>query len=162
MFVRACVVYLYLRVLPPALGVSYLFETCGFVFHLHTCARLCFHIGTACVFAVVSLCVYCVALLCLCQWLHVCKAYYMKSEVVEPGAGASEFICIHSTACLSSEPILITSSSGLLQRCTYSLSVKNGLLVVHSCRFDNSLSLACQKSLHVVLFCYQVRALLLY
>lgn len=45
----------------------------------------------------------------------------MKSEVVEPCAGASELICIHSTACLSSEPILITSSSGLLQHCAYSL-----------------------------------------
>lgn len=45
----------------------------------------------------------------------------MKSEVVEPCAGASEFICIHSTACLPSEPILITSSSGLLQHCAYSL-----------------------------------------
>lgn len=47
----------------------------------------------------------------------------MKSEVEEPSGGASEFICIHSTACLPSEPILITSSSGLLQHCKYSLSL---------------------------------------
>lgn len=100
-----------------------LFKTCGLAFYLQTRAYTCCvrgHIGT-CVSTVMSLSVYCAALLCLCQELHVCKECYMKSEVVEPCAGASEFICIHSTACLSSEPILITSSSGLLQNCAYSL-----------------------------------------
>lgn len=94
----------------------------------------------------------------------------MKSEIVEPNARASEFICIHSTACLSSEPILITSSSGLLQHCAYSLSLslslspseKNGLLVVHSCSFDTTLSLACQESLHVGLFAVKPRHFLLF
>lgn len=62
--------------------------------------------------------VYCAALHCLCQQSRVCKARYTKS--VESCSRASEFICIHSTACLSSEPILITSSSGLLQQCTSS------------------------------------------
>lgn len=62
--------------------------------------------------------VYCAALHCLCQQRHVCEARYTKS--VESCSQASEFICIHSTACLSSEPILITTSSGLLQQCTSS------------------------------------------
>lgn len=98
--------------------------------------------------------VYCAALLCLCQQRHVCKARYTKS--VESCSLASEFICIHSTACLSSEPILITSSSGLLQQCTsshpLSLEKKNGLLLVHSCSFDTTLSLAFEDALHTGLF----------
>lgn len=57
----------------------------------------------------------------VCASSYICEAWYMKSEIVKPCSGASEFICIHSTACLSSEPILITSSSGLLQHYTYSL-----------------------------------------
>lgn len=103
-------------------GLRILFQACRFTFYLHTlaCLCLCSRAGT-CASAVMSLSVYSVSLFCLCQWLHVGKACYIKSEVVEPGAGASEFICIHSTACLSSEPILITSSSGLLQHCAYSL-----------------------------------------
>lgn len=99
--------------------------------------------------------VYCAALHCLCQRSRVCKARYTKS--VESCSRASEFICIHSTACLSSEPILITSSSGLLQQCTSShpLSLeeeKKGLLLVHSCCFDTTLSLACEGALHIGLF----------
>lgn len=101
--------------------------------------------------------VYCAALLCLCQQRHVCKARYTKS--VQSCSWASEFICIHSTACLSSEPILITSSSGLLQQSTSShpLSLgekkkENGLLLVHSCSFDTTLSLACEDALHIGLF----------
>jgi len=88
-------------------------------------AHSCVCVGT-CMSTVMSVSVYCVDLLCLCQYLHVCKACCMKSEVEEPSAGASEFICIHSTACLSSEPILITSSSGLLQHCAYSPSLSLG------------------------------------
>lgn len=145
-------VYLYLRISPCA--------TCLFIFvpPLQFCI-LFTHISLSvppywhvCGYTRMTFSVYCVALLCLCQQHHVCKACYMKSEDVEPSAEASEFICIHSTACLSSEPILITSSSGLLQDCAYALSVKNGPLVVHSCGFDNTLLLACQKSLDVVLF----------
>lgn len=98
---------------------------------------------------------------CVCASGGVWKECYMKSEVVEPSAEASEFICIHSTACLSSEPILITSSSGLLRHCAYSLW-KNGLLVVHSCSFDTTLSLACQESLHVGLFAVKPRHFLLF
>lgn len=77
--------------------------------HVHVCSH-------------VTLCLPCSPAL-FAPVLHVCKACYMKSEAVEPSAGASEFICIHSTACLSSEPVLITSSSGLLQHCAYSLSL---------------------------------------
>lgn len=98
--------------------------------------------------------VYCAALHCLCQQRHVCEARYTKS--VESCSWASEFICIHSTACLSSEPILITSSSGLLQQCTsshpLSLEEKKGLLLVHSCSFDTTLSLAGEDALHIGLF----------
>lgn len=105
-----------LRVLLHALQGLYLFQTCG-------CTRVFACVDMLACACHMSLSVYCVVLLCLCQRLLVCKACYMKREVVEPSAGASEFICIHSTACLSSEPILITSSSGLLQRCVYSLSL---------------------------------------
>lgn len=99
--------------------------------------------------------VYCAALHCLCQQRHVCEARFTKS--VESCSWASEFICIHSTACLSSEPILITSSSGLLQQCTSShpLSLeekRKGLLLVHSCSFGTTRSLAGEDDLHIGLF----------
>lgn len=116
---------LYLSALPRALCGLYLFQAFVDSHFVCTLAHLCLcrHVGM-CRPTVLSLGV---ALPCLCQWSDVCKACYMKSEVVEPIARASEFICIHSTASLSSEPILITSNSGLLQHCAYSLSLSLSL-----------------------------------
>lgn len=117
---RAVSPSLYLRVHTHQCGFHIFSWVCGFTFFVCTIERVRYILYVR-VHGRVTHCLLCTLALFVPGALCLQGMLY-KRVFFEPSARASEFICIHSTACLSSEPILITSRSGLLQHCTYSLS----------------------------------------
>lgn len=113
---------LYLRVPTQAVWVSYLSWPDAFAFFICTLVRVHSCIWHVRVRGRVTQCLLCTLALFVPGASCLQGMLYEKGRLVELSARASEFICIRSTACLSSEPILITTRSGLLQHCTYTLS----------------------------------------
>lgn len=99
--------------------------------------------------------VYCAALLCFCQQRNVCKARYTKKCGV---LSLSQWIHLHSFHCTSllgahsNYQQLRSATTVHILSPPLSLGKENRLLLVHSCSFDTTLSLACEDALHIALF----------